>query len=79
MPILRASRLLAESDLTTLAHLCALQGVCVRQYTAGITPKPSMLSVLRLMLGGFGLTPVTRMVPAPGAARGNPFSALRPA
>lgn len=76
VPLLRAQRLLAESDLTTLAHLCALHGRCVRQYAAGITPKPGLLSVLRLMRGSFGLTPVTRIA-GRMVSSSNAFAALR--
>ena len=74
-PMLRASRVLTEGDLTALAHLCQLHGACVKLYRAGLEPTAAQLTQLRTFYAEFGLTPSSRSRVSSGGPKddGNPF------
>src|SRR5690625_2717719 len=74
--ILPANRLLTEASLTSLAHLCALDGKIKQLYMAGETPTASMVAQLRAYQSEFGLTPVAqgKVTPAEREPTGNKFS-----
>lgn len=74
--ILFANRLLTEASLTSLAHLCALDGKIKQLYAAGETPTASMVAQLRAYQSEFGLTPVAqgKVKPAEREAAGNKFA-----
>ena len=55
--ILAANKLLTESGLSALAMLCAVHGKLVQVWTAGETPKASLLAQHRGFTSDFGLTP----------------------
>lgn len=57
---LSAARVLADADLTALAHLCNLHGRCVQMWRAGLQPKAAELTQLRLFFKEFHLTPHSR-------------------
>ena len=78
VPLLKATRVLTQGDLTTLGHLCNLHGDCVKLYRAGLSPLAAQLTQLRLYLAEFGLTPASRAKAAPAGAgkKANPFKAL---
>ncbi|MEQ8409116.1 MAG: hypothetical protein RKH07_12655 [Gammaproteobacteria bacterium] len=59
-PILMATKLLTDADLSTLAHLCGLHGKIVQLYAAGEAPTASMITTLRNLQNDFGLSPVAR-------------------
>ncbi|WP_395029765.1 hypothetical protein [Alcaligenes aquatilis] len=74
--ILFANRLLTEASLTSLAHLCALDGKIKQLYAAGETPTASMVAQLRAYQSEFGLTPVAqgKVKPVEREAAGNKFA-----
>lgn len=74
--ILFANRLLTEAGLTSLAHLCALDGKIKQLYAAGETPTASMVAQLRAYQSEFGLTPVAqgKVKPAEREDKGNKFA-----
>lgn len=74
--ILFANRLLTEASLTSLAHLCALDGKIKQLYAAGETPTASMVAQLRAYQSEFGLTPVAqgKVKPAEREDKGNKFA-----
>lgn len=74
--ILVANKLLAEADLGTLAHLCALHGKIVQLYAAGESPGASMVGTLRTLQSDFGLSPVARgkVTPSGDSGKANKFA-----
>ena len=77
-PILVANKMLAEADLGTLGHMCALHGKIVQLYAAGEAPAASMVGTLRTLQNDFGLSPVARGKVTPTGSeegKGNPFKA----
>lgn len=58
--ILIPNNLLAQADLSTLGHLCALHGKIVQKYQAGTAPSASEAMTLRAMQSDFGLSAVAR-------------------
>lgn len=59
-PILIELKLLTEGSLSALAQLCALHGVVVQSYAAGIPPGASTLGTLRNLHNDFGLSPASQ-------------------
>jgi phage terminase small subunit len=60
VPRLVACRLLAELDLDTLGHLCALHGKMVQLWAAGEAPTGHMLAQFNSLASAFGMAPAWR-------------------
>jgi phage terminase small subunit len=75
-PILAANKLLTEASLSTLGMLCALHGIIVQQYAAGVPPTGHMVAQYRGLANDFGLTPVAQGKVKPGGEEkpNNPFT-----
>lgn len=59
-PILIANRLLAEADLSTLGHMCALHGKIVQLWHAGEAPTGHLMAQFISIASAFGLSTVWR-------------------
>ena len=59
-PILVANKLLADADLSTFGHLCALHGKMVQLWAAGEAPTGHMVAQYNALAAGFGLSPAWR-------------------
>ncbi len=76
--ILTANRLLADADLGTLGHLCAVHGKIVQLWAAGEAPTGHLLAQHNALAAAFGLAPVWRGKVRPTEApRENPFTRFR--
>lgn len=75
VPILQKNRLLTEADLEALEIMCLLYGEVKKIGKAGMEPKGSTVTQLRLYQAAFGVTPISRIGIKPaGKERENPFS-----
>lgn len=59
-PMLVANRVLAETDLAQLGHLCSLHGKLVQLWAAGECPHASMLATYNKLASDFGLSAMAR-------------------
>jgi phage terminase small subunit len=59
-PLLVANKLLAEADVSSFGHLCALHGKMVQLWVAGESPTGHMISQYNALAGAFGLSPAWR-------------------
>jgi phage terminase small subunit len=77
--LLTVNRLLAETDLSTLGHLCAIHGKMVTLWRAGETPTGHFLAQYHALTAAFGLTPSTRgRLPPTLEPRDNAFDRFLP-
>lgn len=58
--LLVPNKLLAEADLSTFGHLCALHGKMVQLLAAGEAPTASMIAQYANLASAFGLAPSWR-------------------
>lgn len=81
VPFLIGARLLTETALSALGHLCALHGKLVQLWSAGETPTGHLVSQYRLLAADFGLSLLGQQKlkpgPTPADRDGNPFAAIR--
>jgi hypothetical protein len=76
--LLTATRILAEADLATLGHLCAVHGKIVQLWAAGEAPTGHLLAQHNALAAAFGLAPAWRARVRPSdPPRDNPFSRFR--
>ena len=59
-PILVANKLLAEADLSSFGHMCALHGKMVQLWAAGEAPTGHMVAQYNALASAFGLSPAWR-------------------
>lgn len=59
-PILVANKLLADADLSTFGHMCALHGKMVQLWAAGEAPTGHMIAQYNHIAAAFGLAAAWR-------------------
>jgi hypothetical protein len=79
-PILVANKILAEADLSTFGHMCALHGKMVQLWAAGEAPTGHMIAQYNALASAFGLSAAWRGKVKPIGAdkeQGNKFSKFK--
>ena len=80
-PLLLRLNLLSAGNIGPLGNLCALHGVMVQQWSAGLVPTASVIQQYRALVNEFGLTPASAAkvrADSPNEKTGNPFAKFGP-
>lgn len=78
-PMLVANKILAEADLSTFGHMCALHGKMVQLWAAGEAPTGHMLAQYNTLAAAFGLSGAWRgkVKPIGDKDEGNKFAKFK--
>ena len=75
----QANKILAEADLSTFGHMCALHGKMVQLWAAGEAPTGHMLAQYNTLAAAFGLSGAWRgkVKPIGDKDEGNKFAKFK--